>query len=164
MPLGGLREAFSAPAQGGGQAVMDAKKRVKNAPAAPGSGKYDEAKHKRAAAGATGGGRFVTKGSAGEDVRAIQHRVGASPDGKYGAKTREAVMEFQRRHGLQVDGVVGHQTAVALAGGDGKNAKVAALKGSDREKLKRLRKGGSSMRARKRRGSAPERARGGKLV
>ena len=35
-------------------------------------------------------------------------------DGKYGEKTRDAVMLFQRRNGLTVDGRVGPDTAAAL--------------------------------------------------
>ncbi|MCX6432376.1 MAG: peptidoglycan-binding domain-containing protein, partial [Actinobacteria bacterium] len=36
-------------------------------------------------------------------------------DGKYGAKTRQAVMSFQRRNRLTVDGKVGQQTWSKLA-------------------------------------------------
>ncbi len=36
-------------------------------------------------------------------------------DGKYGAKTRQAVMSFQRRNHLTVDGKVGQQTWARLA-------------------------------------------------
>lgn len=35
-------------------------------------------------------------------------------DGVYGAKTREAVMEFQARHGLKVDGIFGPRTRAVL--------------------------------------------------
>lgn len=38
-----------------------------------------------------------------------------SLDGKIGPQTREAIREFQRAHGLKVDGVVGKQTWTALA-------------------------------------------------
>lgn len=36
-------------------------------------------------------------------------------DGRIGSRTREAVKEFQRSHGLKVDGVVGRQTWEKLA-------------------------------------------------
>lgn len=36
-------------------------------------------------------------------------------DGKIGPQTREAIREFQRVHGLKIDGVVGKQTWAALA-------------------------------------------------
>ncbi|WP_421385392.1 peptidoglycan-binding domain-containing protein [Bacillus salacetis] len=58
------------------------------------------------------------EGDQGSLVREIQHkliragialpRYGA--DGIYGAETEMAVMKFQRRHGLRVDGLVGPQT------------------------------------------------------
>src|SRR5262249_36918382 len=38
------------------------------------------------------------------------------PDGVFGLETQRAVMAFQRREGLTVDGIVGPQTASALAG------------------------------------------------
>lgn len=130
------------------------------APRAPGAGAYDETKHKRAPAGAAGGGRFVASGSSGENVRAVQHRVGASPDGKFGQQTRQRVMDFQKRHGLKVDGVVGHQTALALAGHyrEAKAASPGALQKSDGTHLRSIRKGGASRRPRTRR------VRGGMVV
>lgn len=163
----GIEEAFGGSKSAAPNAQRDAARRSGQPvrkpgqggpPRAPGAGAFDESKHKRGSAGTSQGGKFVTKGSSGEDVRAVQHRVGASPDGKYGEHTKRAVMDFQKRHGLQVDGVVGHQTAVALAGHDGKSAQVGELKGSDRAKLARLRKGGTSLRPRGRR------ARGGTVV
>lgn len=39
---------------------------------------------------------------------------GLSPDGHFGAHTKEAVEKFQRAHGLQVDGVAGPRTLQAL--------------------------------------------------
>lgn len=89
------------------------------------------------------GGSWVLKaGSKGDDVKAVQSRVGGvKADGEYGSKTAAAIRAFQRKHGLTVDGVVGHQTAVALAGNHktARTAKVGALKGSDRAKLKAMR-------------------------
>ena len=35
-------------------------------------------------------------------------------DGIYGAETDSVVRQFQRRHGLEADGVVGHQTITKL--------------------------------------------------
>lgn len=99
-----------------------------------------ESKHPRAHDGNATGGQFIKAGSSGGDVKTVQDRVGAKRDGKFGDDTTAKVKAFQKRHGLQVDGVVGHQTAVQLAGGEGKTAQVGALKGSDREKFARLKK------------------------
>jgi len=58
----------------------------------------------------------------GDDVRAVQRRLAAlgysrevGADGLFGPNTRAAVQDFQRAHGLVVDGVVGSQTRAALA-------------------------------------------------
>lgn len=64
----------------------------------------------------------VKRGSSGEDVVYVQTRLielgydlqpyGA--DGKFGAKTEQAVKEFQRANGLEPDGIVGKRTYQAL--------------------------------------------------
>lgn len=59
-------------------------------------------------------------GSSGANVTKVQNRLiqygymTGSADGKYGEKTRDAVILFQKRNGLTVDGRVGKATAVAL--------------------------------------------------
>ena len=64
----------------------------------------------------------VRRGSTGEDVVYVQTRLielgyDLSPygaDGKFGAKTEEAVKAFQRANGLEPDGIVGKRTYAAL--------------------------------------------------
>lgn len=59
-------------------------------------------------------------GSTGENVTKVQKRLiqygylSGTADGKYGEKTRDAVLWFQRRNGLTADGRVGTKTAAAL--------------------------------------------------
>ena len=59
-------------------------------------------------------------GSSGANVTKVQNRLiqygymTGSADGKYGEKTRDAVILFQKRNGLTVDGRVGKATAAAL--------------------------------------------------
>ena len=73
------------------------------------------------AAGSTGAG-VLREGSRGPAVAVLQRALpgrGFSPgkvDGLFGAKTRAAVVAFQRHAGLEVDGVVGPLTQAALAG------------------------------------------------
>lgn len=155
-----VRESFS----GGTSAVAQARQQTGRTGRAPGTGgvrrtyggAFDETKHRRAPAGGAGGGRFIASGSSGEMVRTVQQRVGAKSDGKFGQHTQAAVRRFQKRHGLKVDGVVGRQTALALAGhySEAKKTKPGALDRGSLKRLKSVRKGGSSLRARTRRRSS----------
>ncbi|HEY1595706.1 MAG TPA: transglycosylase family protein [Thermoleophilaceae bacterium] len=68
-----------------------------------------------AALAATGSGTtLLHRGSHGTTISAVQSALGIPADGVYGAVTRRAVMDFQRAHGLIVDGIVGPQTLAAL--------------------------------------------------
>jgi len=108
-----------------------------------GSGrKFDPTKHQRAPKGSTGGGRF-SKGSTntnnvpgnsnpvgqGEGMGAttsqrvsdLQTRLNQmgfhlAVDGRFGPKTRAAVISLQQRYGLKQDGLVGPKTTAALRG------------------------------------------------
>lgn len=92
-----------------------------------------EKKHPRG----RGGEWTVKAGAKGAEVRAIQRRVGGTKvDGQFGQMTKAAVMRFQRKHGLQVDGVVGRQTVAAMRGDkDAKKVKPGAMTDKDRSYL-----------------------------
>ncbi len=59
-------------------------------------------------------------GSSGDDVKKVQSKLkswgyyNGAVDGVYGSKTRDAVIYFQRKNGLDADGVVGEKTANAM--------------------------------------------------
>ncbi len=53
-------------------------------------------------------------GSRGPRVAAVQRWLGLTVDRIYGSATRRAVKRFQRRHGLDADGIVGPATWAAL--------------------------------------------------
>ena len=65
----------------------------------------------------------LRKGSEGDLVRELQERLIAlgydcgKPDGKFGTKTKNAVVRFQTDAGLDPDGVVGQKTWKALDAG-----------------------------------------------
>jgi flagellum-specific peptidoglycan hydrolase FlgJ len=63
-------------------------------------------------------GQGVVKlGQEGESVRQVQQMLGmtgADVDGKFGSGTEMAVRGFQRKNGLEVDGIVGPRTFAAL--------------------------------------------------
>lgn len=101
------------------------------------------------------GGQFVSGGGQAESDAAaqllsVQDRMGMAA----------SIRAFQRRHGLKVDGVVGHQTALALTGRV-RQARKATPGQMTAEDAERLRRRGRSGRARP---SEPRRARGGVLV
>lgn len=58
---------------------------------------------------------MLSKGSKGRYVEALQTALGGlAVDGSFGNKTRDAVMIFQKRYKLEVDGVVGPKTWSAI--------------------------------------------------
>jgi len=52
----------------------------------------------------------IKKGSKGKAVKIWQIIVGVKPDGDFGSKTEEATKEFQKRNGLETDGIVGDKS------------------------------------------------------
>lgn len=62
---------------------------------------------------------MVQVGSIGNDVKLLQqllcyHGYGLAVDGDFGSVTKSAVMEYQKKNGLVVDGIVGEQTWKSL--------------------------------------------------
>ena len=74
----------------------------------------------------------LRQGSKGGEVKEVQRRLkqwgyyNGSVDGIYGAKTVEAVKNFQRKNGLTADGIAGKSTYEAL----GMNESAKALEGN----------------------------------
>ena len=61
----------------------------------------------------------LEKGASGDDVRAMQTALQSlgysiTTDGKYGPATVSVVKSFQRKHGLQADGIAGDKTLTLL--------------------------------------------------
>ena len=86
-------------------------------------------------------------GSNGSDVTKVQKRLiqygymTGSADGKYGEKTRDAVIWFQKRNGLTADGRVGSATAAALGvtlGSSGSTTASATILSADHRLLAKL--------------------------
>ena len=53
-------------------------------------------------------------GSIGNEVKALQEKLNLKADGIFGPITEEAVKDFQRSNGLEVDGIVGANTISKL--------------------------------------------------
>ena len=86
-------------------------------------------------------------GSSGANVTKVQNRLiqygymTGTADGKYGEKTRDAVIWFQRRNGLTADGRVGAATAAALGvtlGSSGATTASATILSADHRLLAKL--------------------------
>ena len=86
-------------------------------------------------------------GSSGADVTKVQNRLiqygymTGTADGKYGEKTRDAVIWFQKRNGLTTDGRVGAATAAALGvtlGSSGATTASATILSADHRLLAKL--------------------------
>ena len=75
-------------------------------------------------------GDLLKEGGKGEKIAALQKTLKSvgvdpgNPDGVFGPKTKQAVTAFQKKMGLDTDGVVGPNTAKKL-----KEAAMKALKG-----------------------------------
>lgn len=59
---------------------------------------------------------LLKKGNRGKDVQTLQRDLHMLDDGIFGQLTEDAVKEFQKSHGLKVDGIVGDKTWVAICG------------------------------------------------
>ncbi|MBP0963125.1 MAG: peptidoglycan-binding protein, partial [Oscillospiraceae bacterium] len=86
-------------------------------------------------------------GSRGQEVRNIQSRLKAwgyyngQVDGIYGSKTAAAVKNFQKKHGLRVDGIAGPATLSAIGlptGGSSGSGGVNGYSRSDYQLLGRI--------------------------
>ena len=86
----------------------------------------------------------VAWGSKGDQVRQVQQKLiqygylQGTADGIFGKDTYDAVVWFQRKNGLNVDGVVGPATAAALGLSLGSSVSAAAYNESDTYLLGRL--------------------------
>ena len=85
------------------------------------------------------------QGSTGSVVKTIQQKLknwgyyGGAVDGVYGAKSKAAVVSFQKKNGLTADGVVGAKTLKALGISDGSSTgSTAQSSSSDVALLARL--------------------------
>lgn len=67
---------------------------------------------KGAVAGATT--RTLRVGTRGEDVKALQRKLGITADGIFGNQTAKAVRSYQSKHGLSADSIAGKNTLTAL--------------------------------------------------
>lgn len=96
-----------------------------------GSSSYDPNKHPRDA-----NGKWLMKGHSGPAVGGIQKKLGIKQTGTYDKNTVAKVRAYQEAHNLQVDGIVGAQTAASMLGKSSR--KPGELPGGLRSALQRL--------------------------
>ena len=87
----------------------------------------------------------LRKGDSGDSVRELQERLNTlgydcgSADGKFGTKTRDAVIRFQKANGLEADGVVGRKTWAALDDGQPEPHYKVVCRGMTWDQAQRIR-------------------------
>ena len=59
--------------------------------------------------------KTIKKGSKGDEVKVLQLIVGVADDGKFGSKTKTALKKWQKKYGLDADGVAGPKTWSKMA-------------------------------------------------
>lgn len=64
--------------------------------------------------------KTLRKGDKGNEVARLQSLLGIESDSIFGEITEKAVMSFQKKHGLECDGIVGNKTWAALGVTDSK--------------------------------------------
>ena len=64
--------------------------------------------------------RTLRKGDKGDDVKTLQRLLGVAVDGDFGQKTHDALVAWQKAHGLVADGIAGEKTWKALGVTDSK--------------------------------------------
>ena len=79
--------------------------------------------------------RKVKKAAKRGGVRALQAKLGLSPDGDFGPSTEKALRRWQKAHGLPVDGKAGPQTLAAM---NIRSGKVLKRRPADQEAPARL--------------------------
>ena len=107
---GGMKAATAA---FGSRAHINAQKQQRQNTTVHAPGAFQENDHPRSPTG-----EFIEKGDSGPLVDTIQGALGVKSSGDYDMATIRAVRRFQRQNDLQVDGVIGQQTAAALLGND----------------------------------------------
>ncbi len=94
-------------------------------------------------------GQVLGSGASGDLTSQVQTKLGLEPSGQFDASTAKAVRGFQRENGLDVDGLVGRETAASLNGGLGLRKNQHLRKGGDGAQVERLQnllnQGGSSL-------------------
>ncbi|MFD2181188.1 peptidoglycan-binding domain-containing protein [Rhodoplanes azumiensis] len=56
----------------------------------------------------------LKRGLAGEPVKLLQQKLGVEADGRFGPGTEKALQDYQKAHGLTVDGIAGPDTFVQM--------------------------------------------------
>jgi hypothetical protein len=79
---------------------------------------------------ASAGSGYLTLGSEGEQVSALESALGIPADGYFDETTARAVRNYQSENGLSVDGIVGPETSGALGLGSGGTGATEASSGS----------------------------------
>lgn len=89
---------------------------------------------KRAPAGRSNGGQFISTGGSGPVIGGIRKKLGLGADAG-ASETKARIEKLQRKNGLQVDGIIGRQTATFLL--SGKKVAVGSVTTGIRSRLRK---------------------------
>ncbi|MGH2939456.1 MAG: peptidoglycan-binding domain-containing protein [Solirubrobacterales bacterium] len=131
-----LREAFVIPTLSNLRADVRANRRADNRKSKSSSTKSSTSTSssgiKRAPKGQTNGGQFISTSGAHPITKGIRKKLGLNPGAAH-VKTKSAIEQFQQKHGLEVDGIIGRQTATFLL--NGKKVGVGSVNSGLRSRL-----------------------------
>jgi hypothetical protein len=137
----GLAEAYMIPSLSTLRSQVKANRRADNRKSKSSSSKTSTSSStsgiKRAPKGSPNGGQFIRSGASGPVVKGIQKRLGIHTTGTFGGNTKSRIEQFQKNHGLTVDGIIGAQTATALLTNGKKKVAVGSLSTQLHRRLQR---------------------------
>jgi peptidoglycan hydrolase-like protein with peptidoglycan-binding domain len=132
-PPEGLSEAFVIPPLGKLRQQVRANRKADNRKSSSSSSKSTSGQ-KRAPAGTSEGGQFISTGGTGPVITGIRKKIGLGQNAS-AEKTKSRIEQLQRKNGLEVDGIIGRQTATFLL--SGKKVKVGKVTTGMRSRLRR---------------------------
>jgi murein L,D-transpeptidase YcbB/YkuD len=131
-----LKEAFTIPTLSKLRSEVKSNRRADNRKSKSSTSKSSSTSTstgiKRAPKGQTNGGQFISTSGSHPITQGVRKKLGLNPGATH-LKTKSAIEQFQQKHGLEVDGIIGRQTATFLL--NGKKVGVGSVSSNLRTRL-----------------------------